>query len=273
VAALKPHKLTISDILEVGGVLVFRRLSLFMRIAAPLILPATALLIALLVAFDLTPRSRATDYLYIGVSVPLIVLNLLALAIAVGGCVKATADLHGEVAPSPRASLAFVRERLSSYLWLVAILLAGIAPGVALYVIARSRENFNPLTIIPILLAFWLASIWSVALPAFFIENLRVVQALERSRALVRGRFAHALGAVVFGSILALFAGVLALIVVSVFTFGSTTVRGAISLAGWTLGELLAVPLLAAYTTVLYYDLRAHQEGLRPRERLDSGAR
>jgi hypothetical protein len=99
-----------------------------------------------------------------------------------------------------------------------------------------------------------------VAAPAFLVEGKRVRQALKRSRELVRGHFFHALGTVVLGTILALFAVCVAAILVSALATGSEKTRLIVYISGVTLGELLAIPLLAAYAIVLYYDLRLRSE-------------
>jgi hypothetical protein len=91
------------------------------------------------------------------------------------------------------------------------------------------------------------------------VEERGVMDSLRRSALLVRGSFWRALGTVILGGILALFAGVLVAILVSIFSLGGGNVILIVTLTGAVLGELLVAPLFAAFLTVLYYDLRARE--------------
>jgi len=255
----EPRGLALSDILEGGATLVFRNLLVFMRITAPLIVPVNLVFIALLLALDYDSTPRKTGYVYIAAYLPLF---LLALIVAAGACLKAAADIRSDASASARGSLCFVRNRLSPFLWLVALMLAGIGPGVALFVVARARSlgDLAYIAIVLTPLSFWLAGVWSVAPPSLLMEERGVIEALKRSRALVRGSYWRSLGTVVFGSVLAVFAGVLGELIASVFAAGSEAVRLVVIVCGAALGEVVAVPLLAAYLVILYYDLRVRQE-------------
>ena len=256
----EPRRLALSDILEGGATLVARNLLVFLRITAPLIVPVNLVFIALLLAlgYDATPQKMG--YVFI---VAYLSLFLLALIVAAGACLKAAANIRVGTSASAHGSLVYVRDRLSSFLWLVALMLACIGPGVALLVVARARSlgNLAYLAVVLIPLSFWLAGLWSVAPPSLLMEEGGVVKALKRSRTLVRGSYWRSFGTVVFGSILAVFAGVLGELIASVFATGSETVRLVVIVCGATLGEVVAVPLLAAYLILLYFDLRVRKEG------------
>ncbi|MGD0272830.1 MAG: hypothetical protein ABSB96_03770 [Gaiellaceae bacterium] len=256
----EPRRLALSDILEGGAALVARNLLVFVRITATLIVPVNLVFIALLLALhdDSTPKKMG--YVFIAVY---LLLVLLALIVAAGACLKAAADIRVGTSTSARGSLCFVRDRLSSFLWLVALMLAGIGPGVALFVMARARPlgGLAYLAIVLIPFSFSLAGFWSVAPPSLLVEGGGVVKALKRSRTLVRGSYWRSLGTVVFGSALALFAGILVQLIASVFASGSETVRLVVIVCGAAFGEVVAVSLLAAYLIVLYYDLRVRKEG------------
>lgn len=257
----RPERIAVSDILERGAALVFRRVGLFLRIGAPLVLPANALLILTVLVFDRLSPEGAGAYPAIAVVVLVSIAYVAALALAIGACVRAAADVKARAVTSARGAYAVVRERVKPFFALALILFAAIAPGVVLYAIARTHESFAVLAIVPIAVALVLTTIWSVAVPALLVENAGVAAALERSRTLVRGRFMHALGSVFFGSILALFAGVMALILISFIPVEDSSARFSMGLAGWALGELIAVPLLAAYATVLYDGLLIYERG------------
>ena len=261
---LKPRPLALSDILEFGATLVARNLLVFLRITAPLIVPVNLVFIALLLGFGAT-STRKPDYLFIAVYVLLIVLFLLALVLAAGASLKAAADIRGGTSASARASLSFVRNRLTSFLWLVALLLVGIGPGVILFFVARTSSlgalGYLALVLIP--LSLWLAGIWSVAPPTLLLEEGGVADALRRSRVLVRGSYWRSLWTVILGSILALFVGILGEILASLFPASTDVAQLIVVVCGATLGELVAIPLLAAYLVVLYFDLRVHKDGFR----------
>lgn len=241
--------------------LVFRHLPLFVRVAAPLVLPANAVLAASVLAFAAVPRDGAAGYVAVAGFVLVAVLYSLVLVLAIGACVKAAADIRRQAETSAHASLRALRERLKPFLLLAAILFFVVAPGLVLYAIARTQSNLAAVMIVPILVALGLATMWSVSIPVFFAENAGVKEALKRSRELVRGRFMHALGSVFFGGTLALFASVLALILVSIIAVEGSATRFVIGLGGWAVGELLTLPLVAAYATLLYDGLRIFKEG------------
>lgn len=248
--------LVLSDILEVGARLVFGHLPVFARITALLIVPLNVIYISLLLALGVHPVSKEVGYAIIAV---LLAGGALVLIIAGGACLGAASGLYRGERPGARASFCAVRARLGSFLLLVVIVILGAAPAMTIF-FGHSLGRFGFLALIAFVLSLWLVSIWSVAAPAFLIEGKRVAQALKHSRALVRGHFYHALGAVVLGTILALFAVCVAAILVSVFMTGSEKTRLIVYISGVTIGELLAIPLLAAYEIVLYYDLRFRNE-------------
>jgi hypothetical protein len=253
----------LSDILEAGAVLVARNFLVFLRITALLIVPVNLVFIALDLVFGIYSGSGETESVAAWIVIfALVFADLAVLILAGGACLKAAADLYRGERPSTRAALAFIRSRLSSFAWLAAISLVAIAPGAVLIFSARSLGRLAPLVFIPLLLSLWLTGIWSVAAPVLLIEEERVGKALARSRSLVRGNYWRALGTVILGSILALFAGFLARVVVSVFPAAGATARAAVVIAGSMAGALVAVPMLAAYLVVLYYDLRVRKEAL-----------
>jgi hypothetical protein len=93
------------------------------------------------------------------------------------------------------------------------------------------------------------------------LEEKSIRESLRRSALLVRGSFFRALGTVLFGGVLALFAGALVAIVVSVFSLGGGNVILTVTLVGFVLGELLVAPFYVAFLIVLYGDLQARLQG------------
>lgn len=123
----------------------------------------------------------------------------------------------------------------------------------------------------------WLWGIWAVAVPAFMVEDLGTVEAMGRSRNLVRGTFwrvwgIRALGVAVItavSSVLSIPFSVVAA-VVGGGSFASLAQSGGGSPVAYVLitsvGSILAVtftaPLRAGIDALLYTDLRMRKEGL-----------
>jgi hypothetical protein len=100
-----------------------------------------------------------------------------------------------------------------------------------------------------------------VAVPAAAIEGLKTSPAIERSRALARGRMGHILGTML-----------LVWFIVLLLAFGSAIALGVlVAMVGFIpqsladmLGQLVLVPLfplVGIAVTLLYYDLRVRSEG------------
>lgn len=259
------RRMALSDILEGGAVLVARNLLVFLRITAPLLVPVNLVLAAVLLGVGSRSVPKALSDTFI---VAYALLFVFTLIFALGACVKTAADIRVQAETSARGSLSLVRGRLSSICWLVLISLIGIGPGLALYLVARSRPlgGAGYLALILIPLALWLAGIWSVALPSLLLEGSGVVEALRRSRALVRRSYFRSLGTVVFGSVLAIFVVIVFVLIASVFAIGSRHAKDAVLICGGTIGGLAAVPLLAAYLVLLYRDLRSRHERVGPEQ-------
>ena len=142
-------------------------------------------------------------------------------------------------------SLRYAVVRLPSVLWVT--LLSGVVIVLGLV-----------LCIVP---GLWLAVLLSVAVPALLAEGLRGRGALERSRGLVRGRFWPVVGTLLAGTVLA---GVVSFAISSVGAAADpeTSIGFVISWATQTAASTIATPILAAVSTVLYFELRVRKEGL-----------
>lgn len=253
-------KRALSDILEGGAGLAARHILVLLRITAPLVLPVSVALFAVVVWLA---SDSGSNRLAIGILVPLAVAYALAIVLSGAACVKAAVEASSGAKPSARGAIKYVLDRLGPVICLAALLIIGAAPAVALPVLpgVMVLGNYAPLLLILALLSFWLSGTFSVALPAMLVEHKGVAGSLRRSAQLVRGSLLRALGTVVLGGILALFAGTLVAIVVSFFSFGGENVTRIVTLAGLALGELFVAPLLAAFLVVLYSDLRELEHG------------
>jgi hypothetical protein len=256
----KPRKRALSDILEDGARLAFRHIVVLLRITAPLMLPTSAALIAVIAWLK---SSSSSNHLAVGILVPVAAVYVLAIMISGSACMTAAAEASRGAKPSARAALKHVFERLGPFLCLATLLVVADAPAIAFPLLssAKAIRSYAGLFFALALLSLWLMGRWSVALPAMSVEKIGIVGSLRRSAQLVRGSFMRALGTVVLGGILALFAGVLVAILVSVFSLGGKTVVLVVSLTSFSLGELFVAPFFAGFLVVLYRDFLEHEQG------------
>lgn len=165
---------------------------------------------------------------------------------------------------------------------------------------ARVRPRLLPIVGITVLTSFvevfglllfvvpgvWLWGIWAVAIPVFMVEQTTVSAALSRSRSLARDTFWRVWG---IRSLGALLIGALASVVTGPFTFAAFAVshRGFSDLAslnhpvptsyivitavGAAIGATFTTPLMAAFSTLQYVDLRMRKENLTGWLRQQSG--
>jgi hypothetical protein len=180
-------------------------------------------------------------------SLVVLLLGFLASTLATGACFKAVADAYLGEQPDWRTSLGYAFHRLRSIVWVT--LLASIAAGLGLI-----------LCIIPGVF-LWVA--FAVAVPALLTEGVKGSGALGRSRSLVQGRWWPTFGLLLIGSLLAGVAGAATGGLASVFAAtrpGSVAAVIVSAIAG-TVGSVITTPFTAAFTTVLYFDLRVRKEG------------
>ena len=252
----------VSDILESGVRLAAGRALVLLRITASLILPSGVLLGAVIVWLAMSSGSK---HLAFGILVPVTVLYVLALVVAGAACLKVVAEARTDAEPNAWAAIAFALRRLVPVLCLTLLLLVGAAPAIAVLVlpIAVALGRYAALLSVFGFLSLWFSGIFVVAMPAMLLEEKGVVESLRRSAGLVRGRFWRALGTFLFGGIIALFAGVIVAIVVSVFRFGDGgNAVLIVSLAGVGLGLLFVAPIFVSFLVVLFDDLRARERDL-----------
>jgi hypothetical protein len=108
---------------------------------------------------------------------------------------------------------------------------------------------------------------WSMAAPAYVLENVSVTGALDRSSQLVRGHWWRIFGILLLGSIIAV---VVQMILSIPFEFASALVGAdsfafpalAISAIGTILAVTVTAPFTAGVTGLLYFDQRMRREGL-----------
>ena len=258
----------VSDILEGGARFAARHVLVFLRITTPLTLPLGLLFGAAIVW---RVNSSGTKHLATGMLVAISVVYALAVLFAGAACLKAAAEAHAGARPSARAAIELARRRLGPALFVTLLLLIGALPAVALLVLPgiTALGNFALLLFVLAFLSLWFSGTFSLALPALLIEEKGIAESLRRSATLVRGRFWRALGTVFLGGILALFAGVLVALVVSLLSLGGENVILVVSLVGLVLGLLFVAPLYVSILIVFYDDVRAREQARAANARAD----
>jgi hypothetical protein len=253
------RKRAVSDILESGAGLAARHILVFLRITTPLTLPIGLLFSA--AVFWLDNSSGSSHDFALGILVPVGVVYALAAMASGAACLKVAAEAYSGASPSAREAIALVLRRFRPVLALTALVVVAAAPAVALLALPglTALGSYSLLLLILALFSLWASGTWAVALPAMLLEEKGIKDSLRRSALLVRGSFFRALGTILFGAVLALFAGVLVAILISVFSLGGGNVILIVTLVGFGLGELFVAPFYVAFLVVLYGDLRAHE--------------
>jgi hypothetical protein len=256
------RKRATSDILEAGGKLAAHQILVFLRIMALLTLPLGMLFGAAVVWLE---NSSGSKHLAIGALAVVAVVYAFVIMVSGAACLKVAADAYCDAKPSARAAIELVLRRLGPVVGLTTLLVLGVAPAIAVLVLPGviAIGSFAILLLGLALVSLWFSGTSAAALPTMLLEEKGIRDSLRRSSRLVRRSYFRALGTVVLGGILALFAGVLVAIVVSVFSFGGGNVLLIVALIGIALGELFVAPLFVAFLVVLYFDLRSREQGSR----------
>jgi hypothetical protein len=255
VPQLRP--LGIGEILDVSLKIAWRNAGTFLRIVLFVVLPAEVLTSLLQVSatpdyrpggfFGDTTFTQGDESAGLGAFVAAFVISFLASQLATGACFKAVAEGYLGGRSGWRESLGFALRRLHSILWVV--LLAGVLSTVALVACIAPGVYL------------WVA--FAVALPVLMTEGRRGFAALGRSRQLVQGRWWKTFLLLIVANLLASVVGGAITAAVAAVTLASGDdpallfVVGALS---GTAGSLVTTPFEAAYTTVLYFDLRVRKE-------------
>ncbi|MGA9760939.1 MAG: hypothetical protein WBQ14_00730 [Gaiellaceae bacterium] len=255
------RKRALSDILESGAGLAFRRILVFLRITALLTLPVGVLLGAAIVW--VANSSGSQHSLAIGLLVPVAVVYAIAAMLSGAACLKVAAEAYNGAKPGAREAIEVALRRLGPIVCLTTLLVIAVVPTVALLVLPglTAIGKYSLVLLVLAVFSLWATGTYSVALPAMLLEERGIRESLRRSGLLVHRNFFKALGTVLFGGVLALFAGTVVAIIVSLFSLGGGNVILIVTLAGFVLGELLVAPFYAAFLIVLYHDLQAREQG------------
>jgi predicted secreted protein len=176
------------------------------------------------------------------------ILSVVAGTLVTAACFNGVADAYLGERPRARASLGFAARRLHSVLWLT--ILSAVVTGVLFL-----------LCIVP---GIWAVAAFAVAMPALLTEGTKGRKALGRSRNLVQGRWWSTFGIVVLGYVLG---GIITVVLTGLLTALSLAdptndvVAFVASAGSGILASMLTTPFIAAFITVLYFDLRVRKEG------------
>jgi hypothetical protein len=177
------------------------------------------------------------------------VLVVVAAALEQAGCVKAVADAYLGGHPTWRGSLAFALRRAPAVVWLLVLESILLVAAFLLLVVP----------------AIWLAFAWSVAIPALVVEDVRGRRALGRSFRLVRKRWWRTAGVVVVAFLIGTFGAFLVSVPFDVIATGAAPDNLLVAFLARTLGgvvgAVVSTPLVAAFLTLVYFDLRARKDG------------
>jgi hypothetical protein len=257
-AAPELRPLSVGEVLDVGIKIYWRHALTLFRIVLVVVAPVQ-ILSALVYTSALSNESgfgtestttttsdTAVWLLVTGFGV-VTILSFLASTVSTGACFKAVADAYLSERPTWRSSLGFAFRRLHSIIWVT--LLAGVIG--LLGAIA---------CLIP---GIWLWVLFGVSIPVLLTEGVKGKAALGRSKRLVEGRWWPTFGVLLLGRLFASLLGFVAGIAAgasSALAPGSVVDFVVRSVTG-TLGAMISTPLIAAFVTVLYFDLRVRKEG------------
>lgn len=202
-------------------------------------------------AFDFTVATTVTDEDALAAAAGNLVSEILfavGSALATAACLRAVAgDIVGKRYTAGE-SLQFAGSRLGSLVWVLILYTLAWVLGIVLLVVG----------------AIWLYVLFCLNTPALLFEDKRGRKALGRSRELIEGHWWRTFGAllvmfliaIVIGAVVGLlFSGVI--LVESDNEVVNAAVLTALNIAVYA----IALPLTAALTTYIYFDLRVRKEG------------
>ncbi|MGH2920122.1 MAG: hypothetical protein ACRDLS_16205 [Solirubrobacteraceae bacterium] len=196
-------------------------------------------------------------------------LQIIAVSLASAACYRAIAKAYLAQRPDWRESLRFAVKRFPQMVWIYVIYMTAFVVGVIVLVIPMALIATVPVIVVGAItmigLFVWLYVVWSFAIPALLVEDVRGVKALKRSYELVSGRWWQTFAIMVLGFMLAY---VTSSVVQGVFVGVILVGVDSSSLLAWLIlglagfvSLLITTPFQAALLLVIYFDLRVRKEG------------
>jgi hypothetical protein len=254
--------LGIGEILDVSLKIAWRNAGTLVRIVLFVVAPAEALsaLVQVSASPDLydpgggfgafgenTTTSESDAWTFFAGFAVAGLIGFVAGQLATGASFKAVAQSYLGERPHWKESLGYALRRFHSILWVV--ILSGVAIVVGFF-----------FCLVPMV---WLWVSFALALPVLLTEGLRGRKALGRSFGLVRGRWWRTAVLLVLALLLtSIVGGIISFSVaaVAVVRPENPFVLFVIGAVSSTAAALVTTPFVAAYHTVLYFDLRVRKE-------------
>jgi hypothetical protein len=206
---------------------------------------------------------------YVAGQVGAALLQTVAVVLATAACFRAIARAYLAEKADWRESLRFAVKRFPQILWVGVIFIASFALGFIVLAVPMAVAATVASLVVGAILMFvlftWLYIVWSLAVPALLVEDVRGIKALRRSHNLVSGRWWQTFAVIMLGFLLAsVLSGVIQALFVAVILVGvdssSLLAWVIIGLAG-LVSLLITTPFQAALLLVVYFDLRVRKEG------------
>ena len=193
------------------------------------------------------------------------VLGFVISMVAIGACFVVVREALAGMSIGWMDAIRGAFAKLSSLIWiplLIGLLIFGglIAGALVIGLLAAAAEALAVIAAIALLCALiYVAVLWSLAVPALIVEDVRGSRALARSGELIQGRWWPTLGVYAVAFLIILIVRILLDAI-----FG--TPEGAagndllLALIGAAISQILVTPFQAAVAGVVYFDLRARKE-------------
>lgn len=294
-ASFELRPLSIGETLDVSIKVYLRHAGSLFRIVATIVVPLAVLgaLVNMSLLEDpsllrptLSPAQPRPGELFPGgagwlaATMVLAVVQAFAYVLAVAACFKAVGEGYLGGRPEWLDSLRFAGRRIGSlllaaFMFLGALFITLLMVAIVGSILAIPFTLAGPVgavaaVVVIVLIAVpgvgWLATYWSVFIPALLAEDAGSAGSLGRSWSLVKGRFWATFATLLVGLLLATLVQVLAggALIALLFTDAGQSVILAATLnaLATTVGSIVTVPLVASLVAIVYFDLRVRKEGL-----------
>ena len=294
-ASSELRPLSIGETLDVSIKVYLRHAGSLFRIVATIVVPLAVLgaLVNMSLLEDarllrptLSPAQPAPGDLFPGgagwlaATMVLGIVQAFAYLLALAACFKAVGEGYLGGRPEWIDSLRFAGRRLGSLLLAALMVLAALfidlfVVGILGVTLAIPFTLAGPAGAVAAVVVFvllavpgvgWLATYWSVFIPALLAEDAGSAGSLGRSWSLVKGRFWATFATLLVGLLLATLVQVLvggALIALLFTNAGESVILAAtLNTLATAVGSVVTIPLIASLIAIIYFDLRVRKEGL-----------
>lgn len=175
-------------------------------------------------------------------------LGVVGSTLATAACLRALGGALVGDKVGTRTSLGYAARRLGPLLWVAILYALALVGGLLLLLVG----------------AIWTFVLFVLATPAVLFEDQRGLAAMRRSRDLIADHWWRVFGVLlVMYLIVAVLQGSLVLVLTGVVLVNSDNevLNAVILTAANIIGLAISLPLLAAVTTHIYFDLRVRKEG------------